>query len=67
MNYKEFLNSLTKNELKYLSRFQCAWCDHRLDRDGCSAMFGNVCSDETKINRAKECLKGYKPRKKRVK
>lgn len=67
MTYTDFLKSLSKNERRFLSKFECAWCDFPLDKDGCSAVVGSgglsrECSDETRINRAKKCLESYKPR-----
>jgi len=63
MNEKEQLKRLTRNEKKFLSRRVCALCEHPLDREGCSAIYGH-CSEETRLRRREKCLATYKPRKK---
>jgi len=62
MDEKEHLKSLSKNEKRFLSNFVCAWCGHRLDRVGCSAIYG-PCDNQTRINRRTKALNGYRPRK----
>ena len=62
MDEKEHFKTLSKGEKRYLSRFGCAWCDHPLHYLGCSAVYG-PCDEQTKIDRRKRCLEGYKPRK----
>ena len=66
MDEIEHLKTLTKNEKRYLSKFECAWCDQPLNRVGCSAVYSH-CSDQTRIDRRKKCLKKYKPRNTRFK
>ena len=66
MQYGEYLNSLTKGEKRFLSKYGCAWCDHSLHRDGCGDTYSGDCGDANRIKRAKECLKGYKPRKREI-
>ena len=53
---------MTKNERRFLTRHQCAWCDQPLDKDWCGAIW-DKCSAETRTKRQAECLKTYKPRK----
>lgn len=55
---------LTKNEKRFLSRLVCVWCEHRLDRDGCGAIW-EKCSQESRDSRREQALKTYKPRKAR--
>ena len=55
---------LTKLQKRYLSRFTCAWCDHRMDHDGCGAIYDR-CSPEIRATRLADCLKAYRPRKTR--
>lgn len=61
MNEKEFLSSLSKGEKRYLKKFECAWCEHGLKNPGCSAI-SDSCTEEKRIERRKNCLKNYKPR-----
>jgi hypothetical protein len=65
MTDKEHLATLTKGEIKYLSKFGCLWCDHSLAKAGCSGMYDNPCTDEVRIARRKKCLENYKPRKRK--
>lgn len=51
----------TKNERRYLSRFECAWCDQPLDRDTCGAI-GEKCSESTRRDKRERCLLEYRPR-----
>jgi hypothetical protein len=57
------LPPLTRNEKRYLAKFQCAWCDQRIDQDCCGAIY-EKCSNEVIAKRREECLTKYKPRKK---
>jgi len=66
MTHKEYLDSLNKNEKRFLSKYKCAWCDHPLEKDGCSD-YNTPCSDETRITRFKKCMALYKPRKRKGK
>lgn len=52
---------MTKNEKRFLSRHVCAWCQHRLDVDGCSALY-EKCTPEQQAKRREKCLEAYKPR-----
>ena len=52
---------LTRGQRRRLQRYECAWCDQRLDRDSCSAI-GEKCSPELRQKRRDECLAEYKPR-----
>jgi hypothetical protein len=61
MTEKEFFSSLSKGEKRYLARFECAWCGHGLSYTGCSAIYES-CTEETRIQKRKDCLKNYKPR-----
>jgi hypothetical protein len=57
--------NLTRNEKRYLAKFTCSWCDHRLDQEGCSAVYGQ-CDEQTKEQRRVNCLANYKPRTKKI-
>lgn len=61
VSYAEYLKTLTKNEKAFLARHICAWCDQKLNRTNCSAIY-DTCTDEDKIKRADACLATYKPR-----
>ena len=61
-DHDAWLQALSKNARRRLARFACAWCDHQLDKPGCSAIYGS-CSHDKRISRAKDCLENYKPRK----
>lgn len=58
---KFFLQSLTANQRRYLSKMDCAWCDMPLNQSSCGAI-GEECSQDKRINKAKKCLEEYKPR-----
>lgn len=60
MEYKEYLKTLTKNEKRFLAKFECGLCGHSLNYSGCSGIW-HSCTDKTKIDRAKKCLEHYKP------
>jgi len=62
MSEKEAFSKLTKGQKRRLERFECAWCNHRLDQLGCSAIY-DKCPVETRITRMNKALEGYKPRK----
>ena len=47
---------------RYLARFKCAWCDQRLDRSCCGAIY-EKCSARIMARRQAECLAARKPRK----
>ena len=59
------MEQLTKLEKRYLSKFTCAWCDHRMDKDGCSAI-QDRCSPNQQYNRRQRALAQYKPRKRKA-
>jgi hypothetical protein len=62
---KEYLVSLSKKERAFLSRRSCSLCSLPLNKIGCSAIYretGDYCTPTSRINRRKECLKTYKPR-----
>jgi len=50
-------------EKRKLSRFQCAWCDQRLDRDTCGAIY-EQCSPEVRNRRRLDCLEALARRQK---
>lgn len=50
MTEKEHFESLTKGQKRFLSKYECMWCDHPLDRLGCSAIFQH-CSENKRIER----------------
>jgi hypothetical protein len=52
---------LTRGERRYLNRFACMWCEQRLDKDCCGAIWER-CSSETRAKRRADCLQGYHPR-----
>lgn len=56
-----YLNSLDNHQRKYLSRHVCEFCNGYLDSAWCVSIYES-CSEETRINRIKDCLKSYKPR-----
>jgi hypothetical protein len=58
---KSFLQSLTANQRRYLSKRECAWCEMPLNRPSCGAI-GEECPPNKRIYKAKLCLQGYKPR-----
>lgn len=51
-----WLSKLTQPQRERLKRFNCAWCEMRLDRGACSAIYGQ-CSEETRRKRGIACLK----------
>ena len=53
--------ALTRNEKRFLSRFVCVWCEQRLDREECSAIYSR-CTKEEMAKRRADVLKTYKPR-----
>lgn len=53
---------MTPGEKRYLSKYECMWCEQRLSRDWCAAIW-EKCSEEDMERRRKRCLMGYKPRK----
>jgi hypothetical protein len=55
------MSALTKLQKRFLSRRICAWCDHRLDWPGCSAIYSK-CSPAEQEKRRRAALKTYKPR-----
>lgn len=55
------IEKLTPGQRRYLSKFACMWCDHSLDKPGCSAIY-EKCSEQTRAKRREDCLKEYKPR-----
>ena len=61
MEYKEYLQTLSKNEKRFLAKFECALCGQSLNFYECSAMW-HSCTDEKRIKRAKKCLANYKPK-----
>lgn len=60
------MQKLTRNERRYLARFECGLCEQRLDRPYCCALFETKCTEETMQIRREKCLEGYKPRQKKV-
>lgn len=56
------MKPLTKLEKRFLSRRECAWCEHRLDWPGCSAIY-EKCSPTQQAARRSRALKTYRPRK----
>ena len=63
MTEKEFLESLDKYQLRYLSQFMCAICHKQFNKPGCfNHLSPRICTEDEKVNRAKNCLKYYKPR-----
>lgn len=56
------MKPLTKLQKRFLSRRQCAWCEHRLDWPGCSAIY-EKCSEKQQEKRRRRALTTYKPRK----
>lgn len=67
------VQDLTKGQKRYLSQFMCGLCENKpLSEEGCGsygAYFpeaGGPCTKETLNKRRAECLKGYKPRMKRM-
>ncbi len=61
MTTEMFLESLTKKERRYLSKYHCAWCETTLNKTDCYETI-EPCSEATKIKRMKKCLRSYKPR-----
>lgn len=53
--------TLTANQRRYLARHICAWCDQRLDRSGCGAIY-EKCGEDAREKRRMDCLKAYRPR-----
>jgi hypothetical protein len=55
------LETLTKNERRYLARRSCLLCEQRLDRDSCGSLFGPRCTPEFLADRRARCLAEYRP------
>ena len=64
MTAKEHWDSLNKNQKRYLKRFVCGWCERCLSSNECIDIM-SPCSDEKLIEKRNNCLKNYKPRKKK--
>lgn len=52
---------LTVGEKRHLSRYECYWCEQRLDRSECGAIY-EKCSPDVREKRRADCLLLYKPR-----
>lgn len=55
------LSILSKNARIYLSKRGCMACEKPLNQKGCGSFY-EACSEQTRIERRKNCLKKYKPR-----
>jgi hypothetical protein len=53
--------TLTEGERRFLARHQCWFCDQRLDKDFCGAIYES-CAPDTRERRRQECLRHYRPR-----
>ncbi len=65
MTEKEQLASLDKHQRRYLKNFCCGACEFPFLEEGCGSRWqadGSGCSEEVRIRRRENCLKGYKPR-----
>lgn len=50
--------ALTAAQKRYLSRRECSWCNQRLDRGACGAIY-EACDFKAKVA---DCLSHHKPR-----
>lgn len=55
------LAGLTNGQMRHLAARMCFLCEHRLNRPGCSALYGR-CSNAVAAKRQADCLASYKPR-----
>ena len=60
----EQLAKLDKYQKRYLSHRRCGLCEHPLDHKGCGSHY-EACPEGVRIERRRNCLRGYKPRKAR--
>lgn len=58
---RESVRDLSKGERRFLAKYECLFCEHPLDRDGCSAIW-EKCPADVRVQRRESCLKHYKPR-----
>lgn len=50
-----------KNEIRRIMRYECAWCEQRLDQSDCGAIYES-CTESNRAFKRYQCLKDYKPR-----
>ena len=60
-NVRRDMSSLTKGQINRLKRYACGFCELRLDRKGCGAIY-EKCPEEVRQKRRDDCLSKYKPR-----